>query len=163
MARININPVSSWLLLACLLTGLTGPVSAEKDSAIYKWTDDGGVVQYSQTPPPDRPSERMRRAPPPPEDPGAVQGKLQERVKAMEERQAAQEDAADKSKKEEEIKKIVKKNCDTARKNLANLQLGGPRAYRTADGQVKRLTEEERQARIEEANKQIEEFCNPDK
>ena len=57
--------------------------------------------------------------------------------------------------------KIREKNCATARRNLAELQQGGVKRYRLPNGEVLRLNEEERQKRIAEANKQIEENCKP--
>jgi len=60
-----------------------------------------------------------------------------------------------------EIQKIRKKNCEAARQNVINLNRGGNVRYMGADGKVMRLTEEERQKRIDEANQQIKENCNP--
>ena len=59
------------------------------------------------------------------------------------------------------IQKIRRQNCEIANKNLANLQRGGNVRYVGPNGEVMRLSDEERQKRIEEANKQIKENCNP--
>jgi hypothetical protein len=58
------------------------------------------------------------------------------------------------------IQKLRRENCATARRNLTKLHQGGQKAFMTPDGQVIRLTEEERQRRIDETNKQIEENCD---
>ena len=72
-------------------------------------------------------------------------------------------EAADEAKAEAgidaEIARITRENCETAKKNLAQLNQGGVKRYRTGEGEVIRLTDESRQQRIEEANSQIQEFC----
>jgi hypothetical protein len=49
------------LLLAALIVAAPLPALAE----IYRWVDAQGRVQYTQTPPPDRPAETVRPAAPP--------------------------------------------------------------------------------------------------
>ncbi len=145
------------LLLASLLTS---PAQAD----IYKWTDDAGEVHYSQTRPiGDTPAEKLEGAPPPPE-PAAVnseQQQLQDRVDAMDERLKEQDEATALEKEHEEVEKIDEKNCITARNNLVKLQQGGIKRYLTPEGEVVRLSEEERAQRINEANSQIEMYCSP--
>jgi hypothetical protein len=60
---------------------------------------------------------------------------------------------------EDRIQARLQKNCETAKQNLANLQQGGNKAFVTPDGEVFRLTDDERQRRIDEANRQIKENC----
>ena len=57
------------------------------------------------------------------------------------------------------IHKIRQANCDTANKNLFNLQTSGTLPVNST-GQAVRLTEEERQRRITEAKQQIKENCS---
>ena len=58
-----------------------------------------------------------------------------------------------------EIARISKQNCITARNNLEQLSRSGQIRYRTGDGEVLRLSEEDRKQRIEEARGQVKEFC----
>jgi hypothetical protein len=51
-------------------------------------------------------------------------------------------------------------NCQLARKNLAVLQEGGHHRVRLPDGTVTYLTDEEREQRIADANRQIEDNCD---
>ena len=142
------------LLLTLLLTA-----TLSYASGIYKWIDDDGQVHYSQTPPPNRPAELIQGAPPPANDPAAVRGNLQRQLDAFDERRAQRDEAFAEQKEKEEVARIKKQNCETARKNLANLRRGGNNAYMTPEGEVVRLTDEDRAKRIEDAKQGIEDNC----
>ena len=158
-------PVSRrWLWTTALLITtllLQSPVSG----GIYKWTDASGEVHYTQTPPPKGiATQKIQDAPPPAESQQNIhedQQKLQERIDAMDERRASQDEEAAIKKQEKENREIEEKNCITAKNNLAKLQQGGIKRYLTPEGEVIRLTEEDRQRHITEANKQVEQYCNP--
>ena len=147
------------LLIATLL--LQSPVFGD----IYKWTDKTGEVHYTQTPPPDGiAAQKIQGAPPPAESQQTIheeQQRLQERLDAFDERRAEQQEEETIRKLEKEDREINEKNCITAKNNLAKLHQGGIKRYLTPEGEVIRLTEEDRQRRITEANKQIEQYCNP--
>lgn len=149
------------ILLPCLCLVLANTANtAGKTDKIYKWVDQDGSIQYSKMPPPEaREVIEVRQAPPPADDPATERARLGQQVDAMDERMQERQKAAAKSELDAENEKIRNQNCATARKNLAELQQGGIKRYRTADGEVMRLTEEDRQQRIDEANKQIAEFC----
>lgn len=146
------------LIIVTLL--LQSPVFAE----IYKWTDSSGEVHYTQTPPPGGISSQViQGAPPPAESDETIrqeQQKLQERLDAMEERRAQREEEEAIEKQRQELSKINEKNCITAKNNLAKLQQGGIKRYLTPEGEVIRLTDEDRQRRITEAQKQVEQYCS---
>lgn len=163
MPHFNIRMLLAPVLLACSFILIHLPASADDtvDSWIYKWVDDAGQTHYSQLPPADQDAEKVPRAIKPGVTPGS-NNRLQERVAAMEKRQQARREAKDEAARQVNVRKLVKANCDKARKNLSLLQRGANNAYRTSDGEVKRLTAEDRQARIDEANRQIKEYCDPD-
>jgi hypothetical protein len=145
-----------WILLVFAAS------SAAADSQnMYKWTDDQGEVHYSQFPPPGRNAEKMQAPPPPAQSAESVDTDLQKRIEAMDKEKEKQLQVTKDADQRAEIQKIRKKNCETARQNLVNLDRGGNVRYMGADGKVMRLTEEERQKRIDETNKQIKENCNP--
>jgi len=153
-----------WLLIAPLLLTmllLHPPVLG----AIYKWTDSSGEVHYTQTPPPEGiAAQEIEGAPPPAESQQTIheeQLRLQERLEAFDERRAEQENEEAIKKQAKETKEINEKNCFTAKNNLAKLQQGGIKRYLTPEGEVIRLTDEDRQRRITEANNQVEQYCNP--
>lgn len=149
------------LILTAVLVAVASAASAAGKHGIYKWVDDSGAVHYSQSPPADRTAQELKPASGPADDPDAISGKLKQQVDAMEDRLSEKRQGAADAQQWAEIQKIRRENCATARANLAKLQQGGNRAYRTPDGEVVRLDEEERQRRITEANRQIEENCSP--
>jgi len=142
-------------LLIILL--LTAPLSLA--GGIYKWIDENGQVQYTQTPPPNIPAERMKGAPPPADDPEAVRGDLQRQLDALDEQRAQRDEAFAEQKQKEDIARVKKQNCETARKNLAKLRRGGNNAYMTPEGEVVRLTDDDRAKRIEDAKQGIKDNC----
>jgi hypothetical protein len=145
------------VIAASLLLVVT---KGQADDVIYKWTDDGGSVHYTQIPPKEREYERMKGSAPPSSDPEETLQNLQEQVAKLEkQRESTEEEDLD---KQREIlnAKIRKDNCKIARNNLQNLEMAGGRRY-MIDGEVIRLTEEERQKRLTEANEQIAEYCDP--
>ena len=144
---------------ALLVFAMASPAADTQD--IYKWTDDQGEVQYTQFPPPGRKTERLHGSPPPAESPETIENGLQKQVETMEQQNKEQLQGAKDAKQWAEIQKIRRNNCETAHKNLVNLQRGGNVRYLGPNGEVIRLTDEERQKRIDEANSQITENCTP--
>ncbi|MBU0501400.1 MAG: DUF4124 domain-containing protein [Gammaproteobacteria bacterium] len=128
-------------------------------AAMYKWTDANGKTVYSQHPPPSGTSERIQTAPTPSQSVTEAQKRLQEQLQRIEDRREDRHIAGDKDRAANTRAGLMARNCETARKNLESL--GGPpnRVTRMADGSYKRLTPEERQKQIDEANKQIQENC----
>jgi len=147
------------LLLICVLLAFTGTSRAADKDVIYKWNDDAGETHYTQVPPPNRKYEVMRRAAAPADDPEKIRSGLQEQVDAMDKQNEEKAEGAKDAEQWARIQKIRRKNCATAKQNLANLHQGGQKAFMTPDGEVVRLTDEERQRRIDETNKQIKENC----
>jgi hypothetical protein len=143
------------LLIALLLIAPLAPASG-----IYKWVDENGQVHYSQSAPANTPAEQMPAAPPPANDPAAIRGDLQRQLEAFDERRAERDEAFAEKKQKEEVAAIRKQNCETARKNLEKLHRGGNNAYMTPEGEVIRLTDEDRAARIEAARKGIADNCD---
>lgn len=156
--RKRLTPVLLAISLAVTGTHLTAAESS--GSGIFKWTDEAGQVHYSQFRPSNQSAEELLATPPPTTSPEAASNKLNEQVKAMDERRVAEKEAKEERTARDEINAQIVKNCETARKNLANLQHGANNAIRTPDGEVKRLTDEERQAMVNDANGQIEKYCD---
>ncbi|MET0027386.1 MAG: DUF4124 domain-containing protein [Candidatus Thiodiazotropha sp.] len=132
--------------------------SASADT--YRWVNEDGVVTYSQTPPPNNaPAEKVKTHGTAPSDSEASQQKLQElqqKLADMEEDRALKkaeqkQNAQDKAQRED--------NCKAARHNLEQLTALGNRLYKVGDDYL-RLTEEERQSRMQEARDQIKQYCN---
>jgi len=137
---------------ACLLAG---PALADT----YRWTDDQGQIIYSQLPPPDdRPYTRIG-TPPPPADAAGDKARLEALRQGLADRREDRELSRQKQQDTAQDQAIRDKNCITARANLRTLQSGGNRLVRLPDGSYTRFTPEERQRRVEEAQRYIKENC----
>ena len=124
----------------------------------YKWKDPNGNIIYSQTPPPlGTPYELVD------DDSiaassfgvastGDLQQKLNDSQKARDEKKKQEQLVA-------ESEQIKKDNCAQAKTNLTALTSRGQVTIKEGD-LYRKLTEEERQDRITQANSSIEEFCN---
>lgn len=135
-------------------------VAGLAQAAMYKWVDENGVTQYTQYPPPNRKVEVMVPPPPPAEDPDEAQKKLEHLLQSQDEQRKAATTAEEEQTKAADQAKLRERNCQAARTNLMSLTTGGRKRVMGADGVATYLTEEDRQARIAEAQKQIKEFCD---
>jgi hypothetical protein len=148
------------LMFPIALAGILVPGITPVQAQVYKWVDSTGQVQYTQMPPPEGvESARIESEPPPVTEPSATITSPQERLQASEEQKKQQAEANTDKEMQAENERIAKQNCITARNNLEQLNRSGQIRYRTGDGEVLRLSEEQRQQRIEEAQGQIKEFC----
>lgn len=143
-----------WIVLGWLI------VAGLAQAAMYKWVDENGVTQYTQYPPPNRKVEVVAPPPPPAEDPEGAQKKLEGLLKKQGEQHEATATTEEEQAKTVKQAKLREQNCQTARSNLEIITTGGRKRVIGADGVATYLTEEDRQARIDEAQKQIEEFCD---
>jgi hypothetical protein len=145
----------------CALLVFTVSSPAADSQNMYKWTDNQGEVHYTQFPPPGRKTEIMQPPPPPAEPPTGSENDLQKQLDTIKQQNDKQLQETREADQQAEIQKIHKKNCETAHKNLMNLNRGGNVRYMGPNGEAIRLTEEERQKRIDETNQQIKENCSP--
>ncbi len=125
-------------------------------AAMYKWTDSEGNVQYTQDPPPQGSFQKM--APPPPAP--AVPEPATEAPKAAAGQPAGATDEAatkEEAERKELAATIAKKNCETARKNLEIYTTF--RRVMNDKGEIVTLGDDERAAKLKEANDMIKKFC----
>ncbi|MCG6576442.1 DUF4124 domain-containing protein [Pseudomonas sp. AF32] len=136
------------LLTAGLLVGLSPMCMAGQ---VYKWVDAQGVTHFGSQPPQGTEATTVIKSaappagkPPAPPSGGAIgdQKAIDQDVK----KQIAEQEAQ------------LKVFCEQARTNLAQLQ-NNPRLREEVEGEMRRLTDEERSQRIDETRKQIEEHC----
>lgn len=139
--------------LAALLTLCSSVLCA---GTVYQWSDEEGRVHYGSQPPQGvsasvvRPqsntvSKPKASAPSPPTAP-SVQA-LQKEADALAQAEAAKEQLERQT------------YCQNLRTDLARLE-NNPRVMMQENGQPRRLTEDERQARILELTQRIELDCN---
>lgn len=140
-----------WMILAATLTIAVAPAVGQA-AQIYKWVDAQGVTHFDAQPPAGQAAQAIDTgkpvaappAPPPQSQDGARE---QEAVDAKVRKQVAAQEAK------------RKEACDEQRTNLAQLQ-NNPRVRQEVNGEFRRFTEEERQARIAEVKKYLDDQCN---
>jgi hypothetical protein len=140
-----------------IISALTAQ-SISAGGSIYKWEDENGEIHYSQLPPADRAAERLGATSSAASPAHATGNPPNDRSRSAGDTGSDGEVPAGQG-EQEPGGGDGKPNCDIARQNLANLEMAGNRRYRTPDGEVRHLSEEERQARIAEARTQIESNC----
>ncbi|MCU7816706.1 MAG: DUF4124 domain-containing protein [Candidatus Thiodiazotropha sp. (ex Rostrolucina anterorostrata)] len=132
--------------------------STAASAEIYRWVNEDGVVIFSQTPPPGAKAEtvKIRNSSP------SSANDSEDRLKKLHQRLADSEEDRGlkkaKQKEQAEDKARNKQNCNAARKNLEQLTALANRLYKVGDEYL-RLTEEDRQKRMQQARDQIKEHC----
>ena len=123
---------------------------------VYKWTDESGVVHFSDRPVPSAAAEEMRVTPSSPslvEDDGeeADAEAEDDAAASKEERQAAME---------EQRRKIREQNCQIARQTLEH-NGSIERMYRVdANGERVFLSDEEREMVLGKSREDVEKWCD---
>ncbi|WP_426143111.1 DUF4124 domain-containing protein [Pseudomonas sp. DWP3-1-2] len=120
---------------------------------VYKWVDAQGVTHFDAQPPAGQAAQEINTATPPP---APASGRPTDDVDG-EKQQRAIDTKVKKQVAAEETRR--KENCTTLRTNLAQLKIN-PRVREEVEGGVRRLSEEERQSRISETQKAIDDFCS---
>lgn len=138
------------ILTGTLMLALSATAMA---SQVYKWVDAQGVTHFGAQPPQGQEATTVNTATPPRPAPAQP-------VPTIKEQNDPEQAAIDK-----EVKKQVatqeaerKTYCLNARTNLAQLE-NNPRLLINDGEEVRRLDENERQERIGELKKSIEENC----
>jgi len=127
-------------------------------AAAYKWNDVNGNIIYSQTPPPlGTPYELVDDASIAASSFGVAGTKDLE--KRLNESQEARDERKAQEKLIAESEQIKQDNCKQANTNLTALTSRGQVTIKE-NGLYRKLTEEERQERIQQAKTNIEEYCN---
>ncbi|WP_425913150.1 DUF4124 domain-containing protein [Pseudomonas sp. GWSMS-1] len=141
--------ITSSLLLAMSATAMA--------SQVYKWVDAQGVTHFGAQPPQGQEATSINTAAPQPKPVASEEKKAAPTFESIADPEQA---AIDQKVKQEIAAKEAerKKYCAGVRTNLAQLQ-NNPRVRVEVDGELRRLNEEERQARISETQKSITDNC----
>lgn len=145
--------------------GLSAGALAASQGQMYKWTDDKGVVHYSDSVPenvtnaqPIRAGGRL------PADAPAAQAAREQQLGAQ--KKAAAEKDAEKAGKpapastEPAAKdKRYEERCQKLRENLNVLQNRGRIREADEKGETRYLSDEEKQQRLDDVQRQIKAFC----
>ena len=129
-------------------------------ATMYKWKDAQGNTQFGQFPPAGVEAQRMKAPHAPASSPGKTGPSLQDRIKALEEKQGKDQEKAQAAEKEQERAEKQKQQCENAHKIVTMLERGGNRRYRMPDGSVKRVDENDARRRIDQSKKYIKENCS---
>lgn len=144
------------IITGSLLLALSATASAQ----VYKWVDAQGNTHFGAQPPQGQEATKINTSSAQPKQPSAAPAPLPTLPKPGSADDPAQKAIDDKVKKEvAENEEKRAKYCEATRTNLAQLQ-NNPRLTTEENGQVRRLTEEERQAKIAENQKGIADNCN---
>lgn len=138
--------LTSSLLLALSATAMAGQV--------YKWVDAQGVTHFGAQPPQGQQATSINTATPPPK-PAAAKA-----AASVASEPDSEQEAIDRKVKQQVADQEAKRKeyCESVRTNLAQLE-NNPRLRIEADGETRRLNEEERQQRISEAKQAIADNC----
>ena len=146
-----------WFMLAMSGGGVT--VMAQAQQFIYKWTDEQGMIKYSEMAPPvgvKYETVQKSSVPAGAVDVSAQQSKERE---ALAREEAKRKEQTEQTQKEAED--ALAKNCEIARKNVQVLQGDSPVVKPDAKGNKVALDAEQRQAELQKAQKDQDYFCNP--
>lgn len=131
---------------------LSAPAMAE----VYKYVDANGKVVFSDQPPPGAKAKSVNvRATQPAIQASAPAGKAKTPLSEADKKNA--EIDAENAKINEKNKKTAQQNCKNAQDNLAGLQKNG-RVY--VPGSNNLASDAQRQAFIQEAQKNVQSWCN---
>jgi hypothetical protein len=138
------------MILGSLLLTLSATSMA---SQVYKWVDDKGITHFGANPPQGQTATSVNTT--------VAQPKIPATVAPAADSGAAEQQAIDAKVKQQVAKDAAenKKYCESVRTNLAQLQ-NNPRLRTEVNGEQVRLGEDERQAKIAEAQKAIKDNCN---
>ena len=126
-------------------------------AAMYKWVDEDGNVQYTQSPPPAG-IEAETIQPPPEVDSAPAIKQMEEQDKQFDEIRKQQQKQADKDAQEAAKVAMQKKNCEMAKSRLESYARPRVKFVQKDDSRVT-ATEEERQEQIKKSEDMIKEFC----
>ena len=147
---------SKRLLLGAMLIA----ISLSAHAAFYKWVDANGVTQYSQSPPPSGHYQEMHSpSPPPAGDTNAEQQKVEASPPTQGSASARAAAAPPDDQELARQQAAREQNCQLAKQRLSQLENHPRIRYMAADGSVRVMSEEEKQAKLMETRNMMNEMC----
>ncbi len=154
------------LALAAALLLTLAPLTTSDARSMYRWVDEHGNVHYSDQRPSGREADRVGDEPrmaPGQEEPPATADTGTEEDTSEEERQRQQQRYEQRMQEHEEQRQDAearnREMCEQIRQELARLEQGGRLRAPGEDGQLHYLSEEQRQERIANQQRILEERC----
>ncbi len=146
------------LRLVCL-TFMLSLFATAAFAEIYKWVDENGQTHYSQQAPRDIAATVIKTPPPPVIDPDIAQQQVDELIQQQGSEDQMRLDQQNHQKIAAEKLANQEKNCKIAQQQLQQYQNNPGRRIMDADGNVTRLTEEDRQQKIQESQENVTKYC----
>lgn len=149
------KPLSLIFIMLLVALASTAIVAAE----IYKWQDESGNIFYGQTPPAKYKAELVGEPPPPPSlATDANQPYVDQIEKSLKdrEREKAMQQQAEQLEQQARNDEAV---CLEAKENLMKMHTWRRARTTGPDGQLVMMGEEERQAKISEAQEVVDQVC----
>ncbi|MDZ7787474.1 MAG: DUF4124 domain-containing protein [Halofilum sp. (in: g-proteobacteria)] len=135
---------------------LSAPLQADE---IYKWVDEEGVTHYSQQPPPSGDAARVGVDSPPDEELERERQEMEATGERLEARREERREAERQARTNAAEREQREQRCADLRSSLSKLTENRRLLVPDGEGNVRRLPEEERQERVAERRRQIEEEC----
>lgn len=162
MKRIDMR--QALILPFSILALLTVGVSANAEK-IFRWQDDDGSWHYSATPPAEKTAETVNIKAPPTSGPVTTTSEEKPQNKAEGKSKGKEETTEkDELKKSAEVaaedEALAQKNCENARKNLANLE--NHRRLRINDeetGEIRYLADDEHAEWMKNSKEEVRKNC----
>lgn len=126
-------------------------------ASVYKWNEDGRTI-YSQTPPPPGVEFEIVIEKDIGKSASVAKAEPSSSGSTFEERREQRLQKKNEQEVLEESNRIKQENCAIAQRNMQSLSSRGQVTIKEGDI-YRKLTEEERQGRIQETQSQIEEYC----
>lgn len=145
-----------------MLTGMCGVITifggTVYSAEMYKWVDENGVTQFSQTPPPGKSDVQTLNVKVIQADPAAAE-KLKAQVEALNKTRDTRAEDLQLNRQVEEAKAVNEENCRRARAKLAAYSV--PNALiEQEDGSRSRVDETTRQKELTASQEMIKTYCN---
>lgn len=138
--------------------GLVLAVPLQADE-IYKWVDEDGVTHYSQQPPPSGDAARVGVDTPPEEEVQRERQEMEETGERLEAQREERRETEEQAREDASEREQREQRCADLRSSLEKLTENRRLLVPDGEGGVRRLPEEERQERVTERRRQIEEEC----
>ena len=143
------------IFIGSLLLALAPTVMAAQ---VYKWVDAQGVTHFGAQPPEGTNASAVKTNTAPPKSNFPLPPPKPAAPPSVDEKQKAVDDKVKQDVAQQEAMRA--QNCSQARENVAQLKNNPRVRVKEENGEYRRITEEERQARIVENEKAVQENCN---
>jgi len=130
-------------------------------AAIYHWVDHQGNTHYDQQPPRDKSIDAQKISVKSNTivDSEQTQQSIQDSADEIAKSNSARKAENNKAQQKADENRRLQERCDISKKNLAELDYGGNRLYKDAEGNYSRLSTEEKNNQREQLNVFINENC----